>query len=111
MLWRAGIVALAENENVWCKLSGVVTEADHAAWTIDDFRVHIDVVLEAFGPSRLLWGSDWPVVTLAATHKRWRQATDELLGRLSPDERHAIRSGNAAEVYRLDQQHPATGGT
>ena len=55
--WRAGIVALAESENVWCKLSGMVTEADHDGWTVDDLRIYVDVVLEAFGAGRVLWGA------------------------------------------------------
>jgi L-fuconolactonase len=104
--WHAGFRELAAHDNVWCTLSGLVTEADTASWTVDDLRPVVDAALAAFGPQRLLWGSDWPVVTLAATHRRWREATGELLGELSPDERDAIRSTTAIEVYGLNEETP-----
>lgn len=102
--WRDGLVALGDLDNVWCKLSGLVTEADPDHWTVADLRPWVETALEVFGPRRLLWGSDWPVVTLAASHRRWREATTELLGGLGPDERAMIRSTNATEVYRLGEE-------
>lgn len=102
--WHAGFRELAAHDNVWCKLSGLVTEADAASWTVDDLRPVVDAALAAFGPPRLLWGSDWPVVTLAATHRRWRDATDTLLGELTASERDAIRSGTAIDVYGLAEE-------
>ena len=66
--WASQMRALASSENVVCKLSGMVTEADWRSWTVADLRPYYDVVLDAFGPSRLMFGSDWPVCTLAATY-------------------------------------------
>lgn len=99
--WRRAFCALARFDNVWCKLSGIVTEADHQSWTIDQLRPYVDVALETFGPSRMLWGSDWPVCTSAATHQRWRVATAGLLARLTEAERRSILLSTAADVYRL----------
>ena len=105
--WRGRFEALAGLDNVWCKLSGLVTEADHTRWSVNDLRPFVHAVLELFGPRRIIWGSDWPVCTLAATHRRWRQATAELLGDLSADERQQILAGNARAVYRLPPPPPA----
>jgi len=100
--WQTGFRALAACDNVWCKLSGLVTEADPERWSRADLAPFVAEALEAFGPQRLLWGSDWPVCTLAATHHRWWAATAELLADLSGAERHAILHGTAVEVYRLE---------
>jgi L-fuconolactonase len=78
--WATDIRALAAHENVVCKLSGMVTEADWATWTVDDLRPYADVVLEAFGPRRLMFGSDWPVCTLAASHAQVVAAAEALVG-------------------------------
>ena len=77
--WLDGFARLGGLGNVWCKLSGLVTEADLRRWTVDDLRPYLDIALEAFGVDRILWGSDWPVVTAAATHRRWRAASGDLL--------------------------------
>jgi L-fuconolactonase len=99
--WRAHVAALARLPNVVCKFSGLVTEADPAAWTVDDLRPYADHLLATFGPGRLMFGSDWPVVDLAASYGRWLDAALELLAPLSPDERQAVLSDNAGRVYRL----------
>jgi L-fuconolactonase len=99
--WQAELRGLAACHNVWCKLSGLVTEADLDRWTVADLRRYVDEALEVFGPRRLLWGSDWPVCTNAATHRRWRDASAELLDVLSGAERANILSMNATDVYRL----------
>ena len=70
--WATQIRALAAHENVACKLSGMVTEADWAAWSVDDLRPYAEVVLDAFGPERVLFGSDWPVCLLAASYEAGR---------------------------------------
>jgi len=98
--WRAQISALATRPNVACKISGLVTEAA-PNWTGADLRPYVDHLLTAFGPSRLLFGSDWPVVKLAGPYRRWLEVAHELLSALSPAERDAIFHGNAGRVYRL----------
>jgi len=100
--WWAGFAALGRCDNVCCKLSGLVTEADHVGWTVDDLRPYVEGALDVFGAERLLWGSDWPVVTGAASHRRWRAATAELLAELSAAERAAILHQTATDVYRLN---------
>ena len=99
--WRKDLKALAERPHVYCKLSGLVTEANWDRWTIDDLRPYFDTVLECFGPSRLLAGSDWPVCLLASTYNRWWQTLDELVSALSDSERAAILGENAVRVYHL----------
>jgi L-fuconolactonase len=99
--WRENIMELAKRGNVYCKISGMVTEADWKAWSNDDLRPYVEVVLEAFGPERLMLGSDWPVCLLATTYARWFGTLSALLNELSPTERRRIMGENAAKVYRL----------
>ena len=87
--------------NVDCKLSGLITEADHAAWTIDHLRPYVDHVLATFGPHRLLFGGDWPVVKLAGTYARWLDTARALVSHLSPPAQAAVFHDNALRVYRL----------
>ena len=99
--WRAHIRTLAALPNVACKLSGLVTEADPARWTTDDLRPFAAYLIEAFGPSRLLFGGDWPVAKLASDYVRWLETAEALAGDLSGAERTAIFSENAVRLYRL----------
>jgi L-fuconolactonase len=99
--WETRIRALAAADNVVCKLSGMVTEADRRGWTVDDLRPYADVVLEAFGPDRLMFGSDWPVCTLAASYDRVVAAAEALTGQLSEAERAAVFGGTARRVYGI----------
>jgi L-fuconolactonase len=94
----ASHMALIARETPWCcKLSGLVTEA-RAEWTIDDLRPYVDHLLGVFGPDRLMWGSDWPVVTLASNYRRWREAAATLL----PGDAHgAVFGGTAVRFYGL----------
>ncbi|MTI02772.1 amidohydrolase [Roseibium sp. RKSG952] len=98
--WFENMAALARETCAWCKLSGLVTEAA-ADWTTEDLRPYVDHLLNTFGPSRLIWGSDWPVCTLACSYQRWLETTDMLLSQLSNAERQAIMGGNAARAYNL----------
>ncbi len=98
--WADNMAALARDTNAWCKLSGLVTEAA-ADWTIEDLRPYVDHLLNTFGPSRLIWGSDWPVCTLASSYEHWCETTDALLIQLSNTERQAILGGNTARAYNL----------
>ncbi len=99
--WAGDIRALAASPNVTCKLSGLVTEADWATWRVDDLRPAADVVLDAFGPERVMFGSDWPVCLLAASYQQVVDAAAELVAALSTAERERVFAGTAAEVYRL----------
>ena len=98
--WADRIAAIARHPHVHCKLSGLATEAA-GDWTVEGLRPWVDHLLASFGPARLLWGSDWPVVNLAGGYARWRAATDRLLETLAGDDRAAILGGNAARFYGL----------
>jgi L-fuconolactonase len=100
--WAGRLRELAALPNVACKLSGLVTEADWSSWTTADLRPYAAVVLEAFGPERLLFGSDWPVCLLAASYDRVVEAARELMAGLSGVEQARIFGGTAMEVYSLD---------
>jgi L-fuconolactonase len=99
--WKTNILHLAERPNVCCKLSGMVTEADWSMWSLDQLRPYFEHVLAAFGPSRLMFGSDWPVLTLAADYAKWLKTVEAWLSTLSEPEAGAIRYGNAIRVYQL----------
>jgi L-fuconolactonase len=99
--WASLLTELAGEPNTWCKLSGMVTEADWSAWSVPDLQPYVDQVLEDFGPARLLFGSDWPVCTLAATYEAVHGAARDLLAALSPDETDAVFGATATEVYAL----------
>ncbi|TMD30222.1 MAG: amidohydrolase [Chloroflexi bacterium] len=105
--WASRLRALAALPNVTCKLSGMVTEADWASWTPGDLRPYADVVLDAFGPARLMFGSDWPVCLLAASYDRVVGTARELLAGLSPSERARVFGDTAAEVYGLAERPAA----
>ena len=99
--WRADIARMAECPNAVCKVSGLVTEAGSAALDPGRFVATIGHLLDTFGPSRLLFGSDWPVVKLASPYAAWLRMAQKLLSRLSPADLAAVFDGNAARVYRL----------
>lgn len=98
--WADDMAALARETEAFCKLSGLVTEAG-TGWDVDRLRPYVSHLLETFGPQRLIWGSDWPVCTLAASYGEWLEATGRLLEGLSDSERDAVFGGNAAKAYRL----------
>jgi L-fuconolactonase len=99
--WATDLRALAKRPHVCCKLSGLVTEADWQQWTPANLEPYWRVVLEAFGPDRLLFGSDWPVALLATGYQRWVDVVTEWVAPLSASEQDAIWSGNASRVYSL----------
>ena len=99
--WKQNLVELAKRPNVYCKLSGMVTEADHEKWTPADLQPYIDTVLAAFGPKRLMYGSDWPVCLLASPYKRWFDTLSAAISKLSDSERARILGGTAIEAYAL----------
>ncbi len=99
--WATLLGELAAAPNVFAKLSGMVTEADWASWTVADLRPYAATALEAFGPARLMFGSDWPVCLLAASYREVAGAATELLAGLSAAEREQVLGGTAARAYRL----------
>ncbi|MFD5794077.1 amidohydrolase family protein [Streptomyces diastatochromogenes] len=99
--WATALRTLAALPNTVAKLSGLVTEADPASWTPADLRPYTDTALETFGPDRLMFGSDWPVCTLAATYDQVLATAEELTGRLDTSERTALFTGTATRVYGL----------
>ena len=99
--WADDLHILAENPNVYCKLSGLVTEADWEAWTPAELIPYMDAALDAFGPERLLAGSDWPVCLLASSYVAWWSLLEEWAGKLRPEHRDAVLGGTATRVYRL----------
>lgn len=100
--WASSIRKLGKNENLYCKLSGMVTEADWTAWKKSDFTLYLETVLEVFGPERLVFGSDWPVATLAASYEQVVEIADDFLSFLSTTEKDAVFGANAAEIYGLE---------
>jgi L-fuconolactonase len=98
--WADGIATLAQSPNVWCKLSGLVTEASWTTWTPADLQPYVDHLIGAFGPARLMFGSDWPVCELAASYDRVLAATRHGLATLTPDQRRDIFSCNALHAYQ-----------
>lgn len=99
--WASGVRALAALPNTVCKLSGLVTEADPATWTPAGLRPYADTVLDAFGPDRLMFGSDWPVCTLAASYAEVLATARELTAGLGAHERAAVFTRTAGRVYGL----------
>jgi L-fuconolactonase len=99
--WRDQIRELASFPNVMCKLSGMVTEADHQHWVPEDLAPYIAHVLETFGEDRVLFGSDWPVVLLATSYHRWVHVLEDLTAHLTPAGKRKLWAENARRCYRL----------
>lgn len=99
--WREKIRELAKRPHVFCKVSGMVTEADWNSWTPEELKPYLDTVLEAFGPSRLMFGSDWPVCLLASTYSKWVLVVENYFARLSVSEQEWIWAKTAQQAYRL----------
>jgi L-fuconolactonase len=99
--WNDEIKLLAGYPNVYCKLSGMVTEADWKHWKPEDFRIYLQVVYEAFGPHRLMIGSDWPVCTVAGSYRHVMDIVMDFTGNLSASDQDKILGGNAMNVYNL----------
>lgn len=99
--WATKMRELARRENVWCKVSGMVTEADWNIWTPESLRPYLDVVTEAFGPYRLMAGSDWPVCLVASGYAQWFGVLRDYFGRFSSQEQDAIFGATAIKFYGL----------
>lgn len=100
--WAARMRELGRRDHVWCKVSGMVTEANWKAWTPETLKPYLDVAVEAFGPARLMAGSDWPVCLVACSYPRWWEVLREYFSGFSQTEQQSIFGENAIEVYGLD---------
>ena len=98
--WAEEMRAIGRGSAAYCKLSGLASEA-RPGWVADDLRAYIEVLLDAFGPARLMWGSDWPVVNEAGGYAAWRTAAATLTAQCSADERALIFGGTAAAFYGI----------
>ncbi len=100
--WKTQLLELARQPNVNCKLSGMVTESDWKKWKMEDFKPYLDVVFKAFGPHRILFGSDWPVCLLAANYGQTLEIAHSYIKTFSKEEQDAIMGGNAIRIYNLN---------
>jgi L-fuconolactonase len=99
--WDRNMRELAKRQNVYCKLSGMITEADPRRWTAEGLQPYIDVVFGVFGPRRVMYGSDWPVMLLAGDYERWYRTVRLAVAKLSQAEQDRIMGGTAAEAYGI----------
>ena len=99
--WASDVADIAKQSTAFMKLSGLVTEAAEN-WTIEDLKPYVGHLFETFGPDRIIWGSDWPVCTLASSYERWCETTEILISDLNEDERKAVFGGNAQKAYKLE---------
>ena len=97
--WKSQLRRLAKLPNVLCKVSGMLTEADHKAWKAEQFRPYLDTVFEAFGPARLMYGSDWPVCLFAGSYEQAFRLVDDYARGLTDVERAGLFGGNCARFY------------
>ena len=100
--WKTQMFEMAKRENVSCKLSGIATEANWSEWKKEDLIPYMDVALEAFGPDRMMFGSDWPVARLAVEYGPWVEICREFISTLSGDEQNLIEGNVASKVYGLN---------
>lgn len=103
--WATDIAAVAAIPGIYCKLSGMVTEADHSDWSVEDLEPYAAHVVEQFGFERLMWGSDWPVCLLAAGYDQVLRAAVDAVGPMSYEQRAGLMGQNAVEFYRLPLHH------
>jgi len=99
--WTNHLRAMASNPLVYCKVSGLITEADSLSWCADEFKPYLDVVFEAFGAGRLLFGSDWPVCLLAGTYQQVKELIVDYMKDLPDSEQEEVLGGNAERFYGL----------
>ena len=99
--WSAQMKDLSKRENVFCKLSGMATEANWKNWSVTDLQPYMETALECFGPNRMMFGSDWPVARLAVEYENWVEICRNFISTLSTDEQVKIEGENAVEVYKL----------
>ena len=99
--WKSTMKAIGQSENAYCKISGMVTEANWQNWQYDDFVPYMEVVMEAFGPDRVMFGSDWPVCLLAATYDKVKAIVEKYIENLPEVEKLNIMGGTATRFYNI----------
>jgi len=99
--WAALMKAISEHPNVYCKLSGMTNEADYNNWTPEQIEPYMQLVLDAFGANRILFGSDWPVCLVAGNYTKTKELVTNFIAKLSSEEQAAIMGGNAMQFYNL----------
>lgn len=99
--WASQMKAIAKHENVFCKISGMITEADYNAWNKAQLKPYIDLVFDAFGTNRLMYGSDWPVCLVAGSYKQVKDIVLDYIADLSSEEQKNIMGHNAVQFYNL----------
>ncbi len=99
--WKRDMESLAKSPNVMCKISGMVTEADWSSWKLEDFKPYLDVIFNAFGTDRILFGSDWPVCLLAASYEQQLEIIETYISSFSPEDKKKIMGENAINFYNL----------
>lgn len=99
--WAVLMKEIAKQQNVHCKLSGMITEADYDSWTPQQISPYMDLTLKAFGPERIMYGSDWPVCLVAGNYSQVKKLVTDFIGELSDDEQLGIMGGNATKFYDL----------
>lgn len=99
--WERELAAAAKFPNLYCKISGLITEADWSIWRIADLKPYVEHAIECFGPSRCMFGSDWPVCLLAGSYERWKESADDLISQYSAAERGMMKGQTAIEFYGL----------
>ena len=97
--WKSNMERIAMFQNVYCKLSGMLTEADWIGWNSRDFTPYLDVVFDSFGPDRLMYGSDWPVCKLAGSYEDTVNLVESYISEYADVEKQAIMGGNAMKFY------------
>jgi len=99
--WKKEITALAKYSNVYCKISGMATEANWETWTMANLQPYLDTVVEAFGTERIMFGSDWPVCLVATSYAKWLNGVQNYFNTFSSTEQESIFAGNAIKFYKL----------
>jgi L-fuconolactonase len=99
--WANLMLAIGQQKNVYCKMSGIITEADYQSWTIEQIRPYMELVLKAFGSDRILFGSDWPVCLVAGNYQKVKQLVTDFIADLTPKEQVSIMGENAINYYNL----------
>lgn len=99
--WKKGIEEIAKYDNVWCKISGMVTEADWKNWKPADLKPYLDVIFENFSADKLMYGSDWPVLNVASDYREVVKTLEDYISKFSVEDQNKIWFENANEFYGL----------
>lgn len=100
--WKKWMIEISKRKNIYCKLSGLITEAKWNLWEEKDFYPYLDVIFEFFGTGRIVFGSDWPVMLLSGNYQKWKALIEEYLADLSSEEKEKVFGQNAIEFYNLN---------